>query len=865
MNNLTPMMQQYQNIKTKHQDAILMFRLGDFYEMFYEDAAIASRELEIVLTSRDGGNGQRVPMCGVPFHAAETYIARLVDKGYKVAICEQVEDPGAAKGLVRREVIRIVTPGTIVDLNMLEEKKNNYLVALVDGREGYGLAVTDVSTGEFRVTQVTGPEALNLVLNELTRLNPKECLLPESLYQDQVVTGNLRSLGTALSLQPGSANPQDAYLALSKHFQIDSLEGFGCEHLPLAVAAAGMLLRFLRETQKITLTHLNRVVTYNISSFMVLDPATRRNLELTETIRGQARKGSLLGVLDYTVTAMGGRLLRQWVEQPLLDCGQIRERLEANEELVKNLFLRNDLRKSLEGVYDLERLLGRVAYGHAHARDLLAMKQSLEVLPRVQELLSNVEVPLLRSLAERLDPLEDIVVLIASAVEDDPPLSIREGGIIKTGYHEEVDRLREAAANGKAWIARLENKEREETGIKSLKIGYNKVFGYYLEVTRPNLSLVPARYIRKQTLANAERYITPELKELENQVLGASERLMQLEYQLFVELREQIGEATPRIQQTAAVLAQLDVLAGLAECAVRNEYAKPVVDHGQRILIQGGRHPVVERTLPGHWFVPNDTYLDEQEQRLMVITGPNMAGKSTYMRQVALIVLMAQLGSFIPAKKAEIGLVDRIFTRIGAADDLSTGQSTFMVEMLETAAILSQATSRSLIILDEVGRGTSTYDGMSIAQAVLEYIQNRVGAKTLFSTHYHELTGLEAELPGVKNYTVAVKEEGSDIVFLRRVIPGKADRSYGINVARLSGLPPEVLRRANTILASLEGTSREVAATTEGTSATQLSLFPEIDMTGQQVLEELKSLDIVSMTPLDAINRLYAMQRKLLS
>jgi len=871
------MMRQYLTIKEQYQDAILFFRLGDFYEMFFQDAETASRELEITLTGREAGGDAKVPMCGVPFHAAEGYIVRLIEKGYKVAICEQVEDPKACKGIVRREVIRVVTPGTIMDSQSLEEKSNNFLISLVEDHLGFGLATVDISTGEFFVTQISGENSPNKVVEEINRLQPVECLLPPSFSQEKLK--QLISSQCMVSFHRELAfDNRNAYQTLTKHFKTLNLIAFGCEDLSLATRAAGGILDYLQETQKVSLRHISRLTTYSIGEYMLLDPSTRRNLELCRTMREGNKKGTLFWVLDKTVTSMGGRKLQQWIEQPLLKIEQIQQRLNAVEEFRENVFLRQDLREELKKIYDLERLLARIVYGNANGRDLIALRDSLTVLPEVKEICQVAKSDKIQFLLEDLDLLEEIAQLIQRSIEDCPPVSVKEGGLIKLGYHEEVDKLRKAQREGKDWIKGLESKERERTSIKSLKVGFNKVFGYYIEVTKSNLSLVPEDYHRKQTLSNGERYITPELKEYESLILGAEDKLVDLEYQLFTEIREKISVHVQRIQKTAQVLAELDVLAGLAETAIQNNYVKPDVNNTDIIQIEEGRHLVIEKVLRDRLFIPNDTYLDNRESQILLITGPNMAGKSTYMRQVALIVLLAQIGSFVPAQKAQIGIVDRIFTRIGAADDILTGQSTFMVEMQEVANILHNATPKSLIILDEVGRGTSTFDGLSIAWAVTEYIHSwaNLRSKTLFATHYHELTELEESLSGVKNYSVAVKEDKDGIVFLRKIVPGKVDRSYGIHVAKLAGLPEGVLSRANEILANLEKEDQEkniptakrmlafeqknVKKNTKELKATnQIPLFP---FTGNQVVEELATLDVMSMTPLEAMNKLYELIQK---
>ncbi len=871
---MTPMMQQYEEIKAKHQDEILFFRLGDFYEMFGPDAETAAKILEIALTGRDAGALGRVPMCGVPFHAAEGYIAKLIDKGYKVAICEQVEDPRQAKGIVRREVIRVVSPGTIMEANLLQEKSNNYMAAVVWASNEYGLAVADISTGEFRVTEAKGEKSDTKLLDELMRLGPAEILLnpdlPADLRKKITLTGSLVS-----EVQEEVFRYKSALQVLNRHFGDFSLAGFGCQGMELGLSAAGGLLAYLQERSGGSLAHLNKLLPYSLDHYMMLDAATRRNLELTRTMREQDKKGSLLGVLDCTKTAMGGRLLKQWIEQPLIELEGIVRRQSQVRTLYQDYLLRTDLREALQEIYDLERLLGRIVYGSANARDLLALKHSLLVLPGINALLRQ-QGPLatpspLEDLAREFDVLADVAELLDKSVNQDAPFSLREGKLIKAGFNQEIDGLRYVASHGKNWVASLEAREKERTGIKSLKVGFNKVFGYYLEVTQANLASVPADFVRKQTLANAERFITPELKEYESRILGAEEKLVALEYEVFCTIREQVGNRAQGIQATARILAQLDVLADLAEAAVQNGYVEPKLSRDGVIKITDGRHPVVERVLEQEFFVPNDTYLDREESRLAIITGPNMAGKSTYMRQAALIVLMAQLGSFVPARTAEIGLVDRIFTRVGASDDLSTGQSTFMVEMNEVANILHNATGESLIILDEIGRGTATYDGLSIAWSVAEYIHrtDRIGAKTLFATHYHELTELGEMLPGVCNYKVAVKEKGDDIVFLRKIVQGSADRSYGIQVARLAGLPQEVINRAKNILATLESQEdsvknrREISASSDFEQLSFALVQAEEDPAAREVVEQLRGLDLNGLTPLQALNILARWQKTL--
>ncbi|MCG0237771.1 MAG: DNA mismatch repair protein MutS [Firmicutes bacterium] len=864
---MTPMFNQYRQFKAQYPDCLLFFRLGDFYELFMEDAEIAARELDLVLTGRDAGAVGRVPMCGVPYHSAENYIAKLIEKGYKVAICEQVEDPKQAKGLVRREVVRVVTPGTLVEPRLLEEKRNHYLAAVCQGKTGFGLAYADLSTGEFAACELQGASGLRQLLEELGRLEPREVLLEPGLETAPGITEPLKLQGAAFQAYDAKAfRHPDAYRRLCEHFGTHSLRGFGLEELELATRAAGAVLQYLEETQKTSLGHITGIQVYFPGEYMTLDPATRRNLEITRSIRDGSRKGTLLSVLDRTVTSMGGRMLRSWLERPLIRLADIQARHEAVAELVENPLMRAELRSLLQDVYDLERLAGRIAYGNANARDLVALKHSLVALPSLKILLGDARSRRLQELRDQLDMLDDVRDLIERAIDDDPPYNLNEGGLIKSGYNAEVDRLRKAAREGKGWIAALEVREREKTGIKSLKIGYNKVFGYYIEVTRPNLHLVPDYYIRKQTLAGAERFITPELKEIEEQVLGAEEKVVALEYQLFTEVRQQVAKEVARIQASARAVAELDALASFAEVASAYGYVRPEMNDGDEIWIKDGRHPVLERVLPEGSFVPNDCLLDTRENRLLLITGPNMGGKSTYMRQVALICLMAQAGSFVPAAEARLGVVDRIFTRVGASDDLATGQSTFMVEMTEVAAILHAATRRSLIVLDEIGRGTATFDGLSIAWAVAEYIADpeRLGAKTLFATHYHELCELEGLIPGVKNYSVAVRERGEEVAFLYKIVRGGADRSYGIQVARLAGLPRAVIERAQEILATLEQQegqrrSRREAAMARARQPVQLTFF---EARPHPVVEELLSLNVMALTPLEALNLLYRLQEK---
>ncbi|NLJ34539.1 MAG: DNA mismatch repair protein MutS [Firmicutes bacterium] len=861
----TPMVAQYKRIKAEHEDKILLFRLGDFYEMFFTDAEIAARDLEITLTARGVGKGERIPMCGVPYHAVDGYIANLLKKGHKVAICEQVEDPKAKGGLVRREVVRVITPGTFHDPAALEEKKNNYLVAVTRSGESYGLAVIDVGTGEFRATGFTGPDRAAALHSEMTRLQPSECLYPQG---DEDLKQLLAELGQLFPLLPTPCKKSHSWeesisLLREELDQVHLPEG---EEFQAAACAAGAIIAYLRETQRVELLHIRGLAAYRVSDYMVLDGATRRNLELTRNVRGDIKGPTLLGVLDHTHTAMGGRTLRKWLEQPLLNRERIVSRQDAVENLVEDSILRTQLPDILKEIYDLERLLGKVVYQTATARDLLALKKSLAQLPLVKEGLTKAKAERLLYLRDNLDTCSDLFTLLAEALHPDPPVGLREGNLIKTGYHGEIDRLRALTRKGREWLAELEAAERERTGIKSLKIGFNKVFGYYLEVTKSNLGAVPSNYIRKQTLVNAERFITPELKEWEVEITGAQEKCIELEYQVFLQLRQRIAAEIERVQGAAQVIGQLDSLLSLATAAIYNRYAKPVLTLKDSLTIRGGRHPVVEVMMPGSSFIPNDTKLDQGHNQLLLITGPNMAGKSTYIRQVALIVLLAQMGSFVPAKAAEIGIVDRIFTRVGAADDLASGQSTFMVEMNEVGNILRNATGKSLLILDEIGRGTSTYDGLSIARAVAEYILKRLGAKTLFATHYHELTSLAQDYTGAKNYTIAVEEKGKDIIFLRKVIPGASDRSYGIHVARLARLPKDVIERAEDLLTLLEGEKRgkTVAETAcgittrgDGGEMVQLDLFSAQE---RRVLKELQQLKPYQMTPLEALNKIHNLQ-----
>ena len=877
-NELTPMMKQYMQTKEEYKDCILFYRLGDFYEMFFDDALTASKELEITLTGKNCGLEERAPMCGIPYHAVDSYLNRLVSKGYKVAICEQVEDPKTAKGIVKREVIRVVTPGTNLDTQGLDETKNNYIMCIVYMADRYGLSVADVTTGEYLVTELDSQTKL---MDELYKFMPSEIVCNEAFYMSGLDLDDLKNrLHMAIySLEAWYFDDALCRETLQEHFKVASLEGIGLSDYECGMIASGALLKYLEETQKNSLSHMSRLTRYATGNYMVLDSATRRNLELVETLREKQKRGSLLWVLDKTKTAMGARTLRKYVEQPLIDKKSIVKRLDAVAELKDNAICREEIREYLNPVYDLERLVGKITYQSANPRDLIAFQSSLSMLRSVKCILKDMESDLLKEIYEELDPLEELCDLVGRAIQEEPPLAMKEGGIIKDGYNEEVDRLRKAKSEGKNWLADLETKEREKTGIKNLRIRYNKVFGYYLEVTNSFKDLVPDYYTRKQTLANAERYIIPELKELEDTILGAEDKLCALEYELYCEVRNTIATELTRIQRTAKAVAKLDVIASLALVAERNNYVRPKINEKGVIDIRDGRHPVVEKMIPNDMFIANDTYLDDKKQRISIITGPNMAGKSTYMRQAALIVLMAQLGSFVPASSANIGLVDRIFTRVGASDDLASGQSTFMVEMNEVANILRNATSKSLLILDEIGRGTSTFDGLSIAWAVVEYISNSklLGAKTLFATHYHELTELEGKISNVNNYCIAVKEKGDDIVFLRKIVKGGADKSYGIQVAKLAGVPDPVINRAKEIVeelvtADITGKVKDIAVQGSETKKKTQKKLDEVDLTqfslfdtvkDDDVLNELKELDISHMTPMDAMNKLYQLQNKL--
>ncbi|MDE6747606.1 MAG: DNA mismatch repair protein MutS [Lachnospiraceae bacterium] len=877
MPELTPMMQKYIETKKEYPDCILFYRLGDFYEMFFEDAQTASKELEITLTGKSCGMDERAPMCGIPYHAVDGYLNKLVSRGYKVAICEQVEDPKLAKGLVKREVTRIVTPGTNLDIQALDDSKNNYILCVSYFPEKIGISVADVTTGDYYLTEV---DDLRKLQDEVNKYEPSEIICNEALLVSGLNIDEMKNrIGVMVyPLDTHYFDEDTCRKCLLKHFHVNTLTGLGIEDFPVGLIAAGTLMQYLYETQMTSLEHFTHLYPYLTSKYMLLDSATRRNLELLETLREKQKKGSLLGVLDKTKTAMGGRLLRKYIEQPLIDKESIEKRLDTVEELCKNSMLRDELREYLNPIYDLERLLGKVSYRSANPRDLIAFRSSLEMLPSIKMVLKDTNAELLKEIRAEMDDLSDLFHLIDDAIVEDPPIAVKEGGIIKEGFDETIDGLRHAKTEGKNWLAALENEDRERTGIKNLRIKYNKVFGYYFEVTNSYKNMVPEDYIRKQTLANAERYTTSRLKELEDTILNAEDKLYSLEYDAFCNVRETIAAQIERIQQTARAVAKLDVLTSLSYVAERNRYVRPTLNEKGIIDIKDGRHPVVEQMIQNDMFISNDTYLDNGKHCIAVITGPNMAGKSTYMRQTALIVLLSQIGSFVPARKANIGIVDRIFTRVGASDDLASGQSTFMVEMNEVANILRNATSNSLLVLDEIGRGTSTFDGLSIAWAVIEHISNRkiLGAKTLFATHYHELTELEGKMDNVNNYCIAVKEKGDDIVFLRKIIKGGADKSYGIQVAKLAGVPDMVIDRAKEIVNQLSDNditekvqNIEINIKNEKVKPVkydevdleQISLFDTVK--DEDVIKELEEVDVQNLTPIDALNTLYRLQNKL--
>jgi DNA mismatch repair protein MutS len=868
MAEYSPMMQHYLDTKKDYKDSILFYRLGDFYEMFFDDAILASRELELTLTGKECGQEERAPMCGVPFHAAENYIARLISKGYKVTICEQMEDPKQAKGIVKREVIRVVTPGTVIESNLLDEKKNNYIMSVYKSGIYFGIAVCDVSTGDFRATQIKETNNFSAALDEISRYSPAEIVVNNLMYDTTEEIAKIRErFQIYISKQEDNKFSNNVEELTSKYNVVDESENkIEINDKTLCICAINGLLTYILETQKTNLDHINKIILYNNTKYMCLDINARRNLELTEKLRDKSKKGTLLWVLDKTSTSMGGRRLRRWINDPLLDIEKINKRLNSVKELKDNPILRGDIADLLKKVYDIERLVGKISYGNANARDLISLKNSVKQLPELKKIMSNTESTLLKELYNELDILEDIYNIIDVAIVEEPPISVKEGGIIKKGYNEEIDKLKMATTDGKNWLIQLEANEREKTGIKGLKVGFNKVFGYYIEVTKSNISLVPDRYIRKQTLTNGERYVTEELKKLENELLGAEEKVINLEYNAFCEIREIIEKQLLRIQRTADIVATLDVLNSFAIVAEDMNYCMPIVDNSGIIDIKGGRHPVIEKILPSGEFVDNDTYLDKEDNRFSIITGPNMAGKSTYMRQVALITLMAQCGSFVPATFARLGVVDKIFTRIGASDDLSMGQSTFMVEMMEVATILKEATQNSLVILDEIGRGTSTYDGLSIAWAVAEYMSDKekCGAKTLFATHYHELIGLEQKIQGVKNYSIAVKEKGEDIIFLRKIVAGGTDESYGVHVAKLAGVPQTVTKRSNEILRTLE--RKSILGSKEQEKENKKVAEGQLDMYNYKLAEiahEIDKIDLNSLTPIDALNTLVKIKDKM--
>ena len=866
----SPMMQKYLETKEKYPDTILFYRLGDFYEMFFDDAILVSRELEITLTGKDCGLEKRAPMAGVPFHAAENYIAKLVAKGYKVAICEQLEDPKTTKGMVKRGVIKVVTPGTVVESNMLEERKNNYIMSIYKVGIYFGIAISDISTGEFYASKIRETNNFALLLDEISRFTPSEIIVNEMMNESKAEIASIKTRfpDTYINKCEESYFSENIQSVKDK-FTLKDINSNEIENLQdniLEICAINALVSYIENTQMTDLSHINTITIYHVLKYMALDINARRNLEITEKLRDKSKKGTLLWVLDKTSTSMGGRLLRRWLNDPLIDENEINKRLNSVEELKNNVMLRGDIIENLKKIYDIERLAGKMAYGNATPRDMITLKNSLLKLPETKKILQNVKTNYLKEIYENIDELQDIYELIDKSITDDPPMNTKDGGYIKIGFDEEIDKLKLATTDGKSWLMKLEKEEKEKTGIKSLKVGFNKVFGYYIEVTNTYKNLVPETYIRKQTLTNGERYITEELKNIENQILGAEEKVVKLELEAFKKIREEIADNVKRLQKTAEAVSILDVLSSFAQVAEDMNYCKPVINKDGIIDIKEGRHPVIEKMLPTGEFIANDTYLDKNENRLSIITGPNMAGKSTYMRQVALITLMAQVGSFVPAQSAVIGVVDKIFTRVGASDDLSMGQSTFMVEMMELAAILKEATSNSLIILDEIGRGTSTFDGLSIAWAVAEYIAdiNKCGAKTLFATHYHELTELENKLEGIKNYSIAVKEKGEDIIFLRKIVKGGTDESYGVHVARLAGVPKEVTKRANQILNTLErksiiGSKKEEKEDKKQVTG-QLGMF---NFKLAEIAQELDKVNLNELTPIDALNTLVKIKEKM--
>ena len=853
MEGLTPMMQQYVETKEQYKDCILLYRLGDFYEMFFDDAITASKELEITLTGKDCGLKERAPMCGIPYHSIQNYLSKLITNGHKVAICEQMEDPALAKGLVKRDVIRVITPGTVIESNILEEKKNNYIASIYKVGIHYGLAYSDVSTGEFCTTEIVEGNNFAKLMNELVRFTPAEIVVNPEMFAS---TSEINTIQEKFK----------TYITTSID-EIENIDIHGFDKLekkPFAKEATKLLLTYIRETQKVDMKHISNIEYYSAEKYMALDMIARRNLEITETIRDRNKKGSLLWVLDKTSTSMGGRLLRRWLEKPLMDVKEIEGRLGSVEELKGSAMRRGNIAEVLDRVYDIERLTGKISYGTVNAKDMVALKNSLQQLPDLKNILADFKSELLKNLYEELDTLEDVAKLIDGAIVDDPPVSVKEGGIIKIDYDEEVKKLRTASTEGKNWVIALEAREREATGIKNLKVGFNKVFGYYIEVSKSFVNQVPDRFIRKQTLTTGERYITDELKEIESTILGAQDKVVNLEYEIFTKIRDEISNHIVRLQKSSNVVATVDTLNSLAEVADKYNYVKPEVNEEDVIEIKEGRHPVVERLIPSGSFVPNDTLLNEGEDRVNIITGPNMAGKSTYMRQVALITLMAQIGSFVPADYAKIGITDRIFTRVGASDDLASGQSTFMVEMNEVANIISNATKRSLLILDEIGRGTSTFDGLSIAWAVVEHIAKKIGARTLFATHYHELTELEDKIDGVKNYCIAVKEKGEDVIFLRKIIRGGADESYGVHVAKLAGIPNNVTVRANEILKTLKENNFSNKSEKEPKKAYAMqNQFDLFNYKIGEIASEIDKININELTPIEALNTLMKLKMKL--
>lgn len=865
------MMKQYKNVKNKYKDCILFFRLGDFYEMFFDDAIVAAKELEITLTQRGkkgSKNKKDIPMCGIPYHAADSYISKLVEKGYKVAICEQLEDPSEAKGIVERDVIRVVTPGTITDLKALDEKSNNFLASVYLGDKGAGISYVDISTGEFYTTLYYGNrnESLSFIVDELGKIGPSELMISKNILQNEKLMKIIENnIDLNLEIYEDSIyGLDDSREIIEEHFGADSIKNFGLENKDYSLISVNILLSYLYKTQKTTLEHINKISFYSVKDYMFLDINTRINLEINETIRGKEKKGSLMWLLDSTSTAMGARLLKKWLEQPLIAIDRIEYRLKIVKSFVENIIFMDEVRKSLKNIYDLERIMSKVTYGSCNARDLISLKNSLSELPNLKNILIYSDNKGLAGLGKKVDTLDDVYSLINKSIVDEPPISLKDGGIIKADFNGKLKELKEASVKGQEWLANLEEEEKKRTGIKTLKVGYNRIFGYFIEISKSYLKLVPDNYIRKQTLANSERYFIPELKEMEAKILGSEERMVDLEYNIFVDIRNKIKNEVERVQEVSKIISTVDVLNSFAQVAYKNDYVEPKLNNKGIIEIKNGRHPVVEKMLEEDFFVPNDTFLDSKENRTMIITGPNMAGKSTYMRQVALITLMAQVGSFIPADTGNIGIVDRIFTRIGASDNLAQGESTFMVEMNEVSNIIKNATKNSLIILDEVGRGTSTFDGLSIAWAVIEYINENIKGKTMFATHYHELTELEKELEGIKNYNVLIEEKGEEIIFLRKIAKGSTDKSYGIEVAKLAGINQNIVRRANEILNYIEGTEESkdyvkeekynINDTVNEKELQQLDLF---QYESEKFIKKIKDLDIVKLTPMDAINILY--------